>query len=41
MISVEGFGRPKFGNSEKPAAPKSQKAASKSNVCETCGQPRK
>jgi hypothetical protein len=38
MISIVGFGRPKFGGASKPATSKSQKAAPKTKVCESCGQ---
>jgi len=37
MISIVGFGRPKFGSSGKPAA-SNTKSSSKKKTCEACGQ---
>ncbi len=38
MISIVGFGRPKFGGASKATPTKSQKIAPKAKVCESCGQ---
>jgi hypothetical protein len=38
MISIVGFGRPKFGGADKPATSKPQKNTAKAKVCESCGQ---
>jgi hypothetical protein len=39
MISIVGFGRPKFGGAAKTAAKPAAKAAvSKSQKCPTCGK---
>ena len=38
MISIVGFGRPKFAGAAKPAAKPAGKPAAKSEKCPTCGK---